>query len=67
VGFYANRRRALLLTLNQSRASSTERVEHQAAIRYFKTVKVLADEMWREGKYKAVPFVSRAVMRHQFV
>jgi hypothetical protein len=33
----------------------------------FKTLKVLANEMWGKGKHEPVPLVSRAVMQHQFV
>ena len=48
VSFQADARHSKLLTLDESGAGSTERIQHATRGRDLETAKVLSDEMWRE-------------------
>src|ERR1019366_1754612 len=52
---------AKLFCFNQGRACTAKRVEHRRSTQRTKSLKIVANEVWRKAQYEPVPAVNGAV------
>src|SRR6266508_4654730 len=62
VGFDPDARDPDFLAFDQSRSSSTERVEDPLALFQGKSIQIVRDQMWRKGQHEPVPLMDSAIL-----